>query len=545
MTMFDSEFRLISDLARGKTSRRTLLQRGAALGLGTAAMASLASLSEQVARAQEASPVAGAATGEITWALSSAPQNIIPFGALALAQWQGKEFLYDSLLEWDEELTILPAVAESYETPDDTTYVFHLRQGTLFHNGNEVKAADVKYSLEMAKDPPEPGGPVPFLGNIDTVEVVDDYTVQVNMTKIDPTIPGELARAGYTPIVPEGIYDQINVLTEGIGAGPYVLTEYVQDNVIVYDAFPDYWKEGVPCIGRITLVSLPDEQSRVSNLRSGEIDGSEYSADVVSTIEGEEGVQVLQGLVSSPQVIHFNTVEEVPWRDARVRQAINKVVDRQLIIDNVFGGGAELTGAIPPGYGDYPLPPERLAELYAVDVEGAQALMEEAGMADGFSVELQAISAPAYHTQIAEVVREGCAQINIEVAVQPLEIGQFADNIGAGTFQWASTARGMRGDPSGYVIDFRSGTSLNVAWFGDGWINEEIDALYDQALTELDQAARVPIYHQIQELIATDVPNLYTVQRYKYVAATDRLTGMYVFFGNSNQGLRTACISEE
>ena len=85
-----------------------------------------------------------------------------------------------------------------------------------------------------------------------------------------------------------------------------------------------------------------------------------------------------------PQVIHFNTVEDVPWRDVRVRQAINKVVDRQLIIDNVFAGDAELTGAIPPGYGEYPLSPDRLAELYAVDIPGAQALMEEAGLADGF-----------------------------------------------------------------------------------------------------------------------------------------------------------------
>jgi peptide/nickel transport system substrate-binding protein len=542
---FDSEMRLLGDLVRGRLSRRTLLQRGAALGLGTAAMAQLATISHQVARAQDASPVAGAPAGEITWALSSAPQNIIPFGALALAQWQGKEFLYDSLLEWDADLQIQPALAESYENPDDMTYLFHLRQGVLFHNGNEVTATDVKYSLELAKEPPEPGGPVPFLANIESVEVVDDYTVQVNMSKIDPTLPGELARGGYTPIVPEGMYDEINVLSSGIGAGPYVLTEYEQDSRIVYEAFPDYWKEGVPCIGRITLVSLADEQSRVSFLRSGEIDGTEFSADVVSTIEGDDNFEIYSGLVSSPQVIHFNMVEDVPWRDVRVRQAINKVVDRQLIIDNVFGGGAELTGPIPPGYGDYPLSPERLQELYAVDVEGAQALMEEAGLADGFSVELQAIAAPAYHTQIAQIVQQGCEQLNIDVTVQPLEIGQFADNIGTGSFQWASTARGMRGDPSGYVIDFRSGTSLHAAWFGDGWVDEEIDALYDQALEELDQAARVPLYQEIQDRVLTDVVNLYTVQRYKYVAATTRLTGFYVFFGNTNQGLRTACISEE
>ena len=115
----------------------------------------------------------------------------------------------------------------------------------------------------------------------------------------------------------------------------------------------------------------------------------------------------------------------------------------------------------------YPLTPDQLAELYAVDLEGARALMEEAGLADGFSVELQAISAPRDYTQIAEIVRENCAQLNIDVTVQPLEIGQFAENVGNGSYEWCSTGRGMRGDPAHFVIDFRSGTNLNVIWFGN------------------------------------------------------------------------------
>jgi peptide/nickel transport system substrate-binding protein len=538
MLQLDSQIALLSDVLRGRVSRRGLIQRAAVLGLGTPAIASLMSVRPGDTLAQDGP------TGEISFALSAAPQNIIPFGALAGAQSLGKEFLYDSLLEWDENLQIQPAIAESYEAPDDTTYLFHIRPGVRFHNGNEVTAADVKYSLDMATDPPPPGAAVPFLGNIESVEVVDDLTVQVNMSQVDPTLPGVLAWNRYAPIVPEGIYDQINVLTEGIGAGPYVLTEYVQDDIIVYEAFPDYWKEGIPCIGKINLVALADEQARVANMRSGAIDGGDFTADIASTLESEENITVLSGLFAAPQVVHFNTVEDVPWRDARVRQAINKVIDRQLIIDNVFGGDAELTGPVPPGYGDYALPEERLQELYAVDVEGARALMEEAGFADGFSVELQAISQPPHHTQIAEVFQQACAQINIDVSVQPLEIGQFAENIGNGGFQWASTARGMRGDPSGFVIDFRSGTALNETWFGDGWSNEEIDALYDQALAELDQAARVPLYHQIQELVIADAANIYTVQPYKFQAVNNRITGMYVAYVGTNTGLRTACVSE-
>lgn len=535
----DNELALLNDIVRGRLSRRTLIARGAALGLSVPAMGALVGSFDNSASAQSA------AAGEIVWALESAPPNVIPFGAIALAQWHGKEFMYDSLLEWDENLVIQPAIAESYETPDELTYIFHIRQGVLFHDGAEVKAADVKYSLDMAVTPPEPGAVVPFLGNIAGVEVVDDYTVKVTMTKLDPTLPGVLAWSNYTPIVPEGIYDRINVLSEGIGTGPFKLTEYVQDDVIVYEANPDYWKPGVPCVSKLTLKSLTDEQSRVAALRSGEIDGGTFTPDVVMTLEGDEELTVLRGLTSAPRVIHFNTVNDVPWRDARVRQAINLCVDRQMIIDNVYGGNAELTNAVPPGYGDYPLPAERLAELYANDVEQAKALMAEAGFEDGFSVTLQAISAPREYTQIAEIVREQLKEINIDVTVEPLEIGTFAKNIGDGTFEWASTGRGMRGDPSGYVIDFRSGTALHEKWFGEGWKNDEIDALYDEALATLDQALRPPMYQQIQEIIATEVANLYTVQPYKFQVVRNRVTGMYVFFGNTNTGLRKACVAAE
>ena len=107
-------------------------------------------------------------------------------------------------------------------------------------------------------------------------------------------------------------------------------------------------------------------------------------------------------------------------------------------------------------------------------------------------------------------MREQLRPLNINVTVEPLEIGTFATHIGDGTFQWASTGRGMRGDPSGFVVDFRSGTANHVKWFGDGWSNEEIDALYDEALATSDQAQRLEAYQQIQQIIAEDVPNLYT-----------------------------------
>jgi peptide/nickel transport system substrate-binding protein len=540
----ENDLGFLIDLARGRFSRRDALKVSSALAAGAALGGGLTI--RQLADVSALSPEAGAApSGEVVWALDSPPPNLIPFGAVSQPAWNGREFFYDSLVMWDEDLKPIPGLAESWETDEAGSYIFHLRKGVKFHNGNEMTAKDVKYSMEKAVAPPEPGVPLGILANITGADIVDDYTVKINTGTVDPTVLGNLAWGRYTAVVPENFYDDYNALSEAVGTGPMKLVEYVQDDVVIMEAFPDFWGAGIPCIQKLTLKTLTEEQTRVAALRAGEIDGGTFSADVVVTLEGDESLTILEGLVSTPNVIQFQTAEaDVPWRDARVRQAVNKVVDRELIRQNVFGGKAEVTGAIPPGYGDYPLTPEKLAELYATDVDAAKQLMADAGYADGFEVELQSIAAPRYYTQTAEIISEAVKQLNIDAKVVPLEIGTFADNNGKGLYQWQATGRGMRGDPSGYVIDFRQGTTQNVTWFGDGYNNEEFNTLYDQALAELDQAARVPMYQRLQEIIAEDVAHLYLVQPYKFQVVNNRLTGMTVNYSDTNRGLRTACVSD-
>ncbi|MGD9713377.1 MAG: ABC transporter substrate-binding protein [Thermomicrobiales bacterium] len=537
MRFYDDEMRLLGDLMRGRVTRRSLIKRGTALGLSTATLGTLV-------RAYDTSAQGGEPSGEVVYALNQAPPNMAPFGGVSQAQAWGNEHIYDSLLAWDADINIIPALAEGWEAPDNMSYIFTLRQGVLFHNGKEMTAADVVYSVTNAVTPPPPGVAIGQLARIAGAEAIDDYTVQINLTEPDPAIPGVFAWSRYTAVVPEGLEEEMNTLTGGIGTGPFKVVEYVQDDRIVYEANTDYWIEGVPCISKLTLKVLGDEQARISNLRSGEVDAGMVSADVVVTLEGEENLEIQSGLFAAPRVVQLSMVDDVPWRDKRVRQAISKSIDRNLIITNVYAGEAELSGPIPPGYGEYPLANDRLAELYAMDVEGAKALMAEAGMESGFSVELQSIATPNDTTRIAEIFKENLKEINIDVTVQPLEIGQFAENVGNGSYEWASTGRGMRGDPAHFVIDFRNGTPLNVTWFGDGWQSEEIDALYDEAYLELDPAARVPMYHQLQEMIIDEAPHIYTVQYKNFQVTNTRLTGMYVSYDLSNRPLRTACVIE-
>jgi peptide/nickel transport system substrate-binding protein len=364
------------------------------------------------------------------------------------------------------------------------------------------------------------------------------------MSKVDPTLPGVFAWTNYTPVMPEGMMEKIEFLSNGIGTGPFKLVEFNPEVSVVYEAFPDHWNPGVPRLAKLTIKMQKDPATRVASLQSGDTIGTTLSSDQAQTFANNSDFTILSGLTSAPRVIQFSMVKDVPWRSLQVRQAINFAIDRQEIIDKVYGGQAELTGVIPPGFGDWPLSNDELAAGYKQDVDKAKQLMSQANMADGFKVTLQAISDPDEYTQIAEIIKEHLSAIKIDVTVQPIEIGAFSKNIGSGDFEWASTGRGMRPDPSGHVVDFRSGTANNKVWFGDGWKNDELDKLYDEALGTLDSAKRHADYKRIQEIILEEVPNLYTVQPKKFQVVSNQLEGMYVFYGNTNPGLRTASLKQ-
>ena len=279
-------------------------------------------------------------TGSITWALESDPANLIPFGGVSTSNMWGKEFMYDSLLEWDQDLQIQPALAESYEVDADaTSYTFKLRQGVLFHNGQEMTANDVKYSFDTAPKPPPPGIEVAFLANIASVEVVDDYTVTITMSKPDPTLPGVMAWARYTPIVPAGHRrpDQL-CSARGSAPGRTGWSSSCRTTASSTPAMRTTGSRAFPASRTSRSRCCPTSSPGSPRCARARSTAAPLTADVARTLENDESLQILEGLFAAPRVIQFNTVEDVPWRDVRVRQAINLAIDRQEIIDNVYGG---------------------------------------------------------------------------------------------------------------------------------------------------------------------------------------------------------------
>lgn len=484
--------------------------------------------------------------GILTWGEDVAQGNLIPLGGISQGQVEATEMLYDSLVEWDKDLLVKPALAESWETPDDKTWIWHLRKGVKWHDGSEVTADDVKYSMELQKTPPPPGIANSFYPRIVSVDAVDKYTVKFNMTGPDPTVLGYLAWARYSRIIPKGFYDKSNPLTTGIGTGPFKLKEYVDNDRTVNVKNTDFWKPGKPYLDGITFKVLTDETARIAALRAGQIDGCNVSPDAARQLKNDPNITVNKGQYSAPRVLQFTIKGDgKPWNKKEVRQAMSKAINRQEIIDKVYSGEAVLTGPVPPGYGDWFIKPEELAAgPFKQDVAAAKQLMATAGYPNGFDITLHAISAPVAYTQIAEIVKEHLKQININVTVVPEELASIAKRVGDGSFDFLATGRGMRPDVTGYINDFgRPDQAAAKLWF-PAWKNQEAADLFEKLAVNLDNASRHTQARRIQDIVLDEVPHIYLVQDLKFQAVRNYVKGHYVSFTTFNVPLREAWLDK-
>ena len=289
-----------------------------------------------------------------------------PFGGILTANHWAKEFAYDSLVEWDRNLNVRPALAEKFEIISKTAIRWTLKRGIKFHNGKEVTSADVKYSVEKMLNPPLPGSisTVAQVPAIDRVQIVSKYVFILHLKQPDARIIGFFAWQRYAPIVPEGLYDQINVSRNAIGTGPYRMLGYEPNDRIEYVKNANFWKKGFPYMNSMQLKILGDEQARVAALRAGAIDGATLSVDVARSLRNHSGLTVLKGPNAAFRELQMTIKrgEDKPWHKQAVRLAVMHAINRADIIKRVYSGEAEYSGHVPPGYGPWPLTDKELRD---------------------------------------------------------------------------------------------------------------------------------------------------------------------------------------
>ena len=407
--------------------------------------------------------------------------------------------IYDRLMDLDDDGVPQPMLAESWERPDDTTIIFHLRKGVKFHNGDEMKASDVKFSLERALKSPEVSH---ILTGIKSVDVVDDYTVKVTTEKPMAAILNNLSHTTIAILSEKATTEAGDKFGQNpIGTGPYKFVSWQSGDRITLEAFPDYWRGEAP-IKNIVFRNIVEETNRTIGLETGEL-------DVIYEIFGMDKTKLKEddrfNFIKGPQVsmtyLGFN-MKKAPYDNPKVREAISYAIDQKPIIDTVFLGGGQAANSIigPNIWGYYDV------EKYTQDIAKAKALLAEAGYPNGFKAKIWVNDNPV-RRDTAVILQDQLKQIGIDLTIETVEWGAFLDGTARGDHEmyllgWGTVTR----DPDYGMYELISSSTMGAAGNRSFYSNPEVDRLLEAGKTELDPEKRKEIYKQIQEIVRKDLP---------------------------------------
>jgi len=366
-------------------------------------------------------------------------------------------FIYSKLLQYKVGPEVRPGtyivepdLAERWEAPDDTTYIFYLRQGVKWHNkppvnGRELVAEDVKFTFDRFLT--EPGNPErEMLEPVDRVEVVDRYTVQFRLKEPFVGLLDILA----TPlcmwiIAPEVVakYGDLKKVETAIGTGPFLLEHYEPNVKTVFKRNPEYFRPSLPYVDGVEWLVVDDESTGLAMYRTGQLDagpGLQWDvrqADLDSLKQSHPHLHY-QDLQSVTQTTLWMRTDQSPFTDVRVRRAIAHAIDRQGLIEAVWMRG-QLSPGVAPGLAEWSLPIDRLGEgakYYRCDPKEARRLLAEAGYAKGLKTQLTTTS--GYGRDLidaAQMVQRYLKEVGIEVELKIQEYGAYQATTGQGQFE--------------------------------------------------------------------------------------------------------------
>jgi peptide/nickel transport system substrate-binding protein len=456
---------------------------------------------------------AGAPEGKIVIAQGVDPTTLDP-------QWHEESpaynvllNVYDTLLFRDKDLKIIPWLAESWKLVNPTTWEFKIRKGVKFHNGEDVDADAVKFSLDRLRDPELKSRQSGYFKLVSSVDVVDRHTVRVLTSKPYPTLENQLALRGH--IMPPGHFrgkDKVFADRNPVGSGPYKFVRWVKDERIELEANPSWWG-GAPKIKSIAFRPIPEHAVRVAALQAGEIDVAvNIPPHLVPIIDKHPKLYVSKApsvrTIFIPIYTHqyeANTNKlvgpvEGPTRDKRVRQALLAAVNVDEIIKTVLEGNAirVATPLTPKHFGFDPT----FAPVKQ-DVDRARKLLTDAGFPQGLDLTLNSPDGRYLKDkEVAEAVAGQLTKAGIRTRVR--------------THEWTTYLTQYvyphKGSPF-YFIGWG-----NTTWDADGTLgalfrtsnpqtnyhNPDFDGMIDEAQTSVDPKRRQELYARAQRMVIDD-----------------------------------------
>lgn len=426
--------------------------------------------------------------------------------------------IYEGLMKPDTQGDLVPAVADSYNVNDTAdVYTFTLREGVRFHDGSEVKAGDVVYSLSRAAGL-ETGEPlVATLAGVSSVEATDDQTVVVTLSAPDAEFIAYMTAA----IIPEGSDPADGI----VGTGPFkYVSRSVQENIVL-ERFADYWGEPAK-VDKVTLRVIEDGQTMVMSLRSGAIDMAAHLE--ASQVAELDGLNVLEGSMNLVQALYLDNAEP-PFDDIRVRQALCYAVDKQAVIDLAGDGhGFAVGSSMYPAFGKYF--DGELTDYYQPDTAKAVELLAEAGYdkSDPLTFTITVPSNYTPHVDAAQVIVELLGQTGvIDASIQQVEWATWYSDVYQGR-DFEATVCGMDASTltaSALLSRFESSSPKNFISF----VNDDYDAAYAAALATVDEDEQTEHFKQCQAILTENAANVYIQDLADFVVTQTDIQG-YEFY---------------
>lgn len=470
------------------------------------------------AAAALAAPALGARAQELRIALAAEPSSIDPeYHTLTPNNAVARE-IFDQLVEYDEKERLVPGLALSWKPVDDTTWEFKLRPGVKFHDGSPLTPDDVIFSIDRAdKVPNSPGSFGAYTKDIVEMKAVDDLTLRIRTKAPQPILPDYLAQiAIMSKKAAQGkATSDFNSGVAAIGTGPYKLVEFVPGNRLVLKRNDDYWGKK-PAWATVIERPMTNAPSRIAALLAGDVDLIEdVPTPEIAGLRKNDKVTVAQAVSTRVIYLHMDSnrdqspfvaakdgkpLDKNPLKDARVRNAISKAINRQAIADRIMEGAAVPAGQLLPD-GFFGVSPK--VKVPAYDPEGAKKLLAEAGWPQGFEITLHGPNNRYINDEkIEQAIAQMLTRIGIDTKVEAMPAATYFTRATKLEFSfmflgWNSTEMSQALKPLLGTYDPSKGWgTVNRGRFAD----PKFDALLGEALRTLDAEQRDKLLQQASEI---------------------------------------------
>lgn len=419
--------------------------------------------------------------------------------------------IYDTLVINDDG-ELKPSLAEDWEQPDPTTWIFNIKEGVTFHDGSPLTAEDVKYSLEQQVNSEDSPLSVLWL-EFDSVEATDEHTITIKTKKPMGTMLSNLTLLFITPA--DSASDEF--YKQPIGSGPFKVESFVPQQNLLLTGNEEYW-DGEPQLTELEFVNIPETAARLTALDTGEIDVTwTVPSDQIAELENNEDIEVIK----SPSYLYylnwFNSSRE-PFDDPKVRQALWHAIDTEAIVEDLYGVTGEVLGS--------PIPNEVFGssdmDTYEYDPEKAKELLAEAGYPDGFSTSMMWSNGGGPQIlQLAETMMSYWSDIGVEVEPVQIERAEWIEKLVA--LDWdmnLQTNSVITGD-----ADYTLGRLYISEANRNGYKNEKLDDLLIAAKESTDQDERQKLYDQANEIIWEEAVGIFPLQLNQIAAIRSHVEG--------------------